>query len=312
MTRKRGGGRGRAKRMATAAVKTKRGTGGAVNTLPLVAPSVVLLLIFSLVPLAMTLWFSFQRYNLLNPEVGGFAGFNNYKYLFQDPVLIGAIRVTVQLVVAVLVISVGLGVAFAALFESKFPGRGVARVLMISPFFVMPTVAALVWKNLLMHPVNGLFAAFAHAVGAEPIDFFGAWPLSSVVMIVSWEWTPFAFLILLTSLQSLDESTLEAARIDGAGWWSTFTQIQIPHMGRSIAVVVMIETIFLLSVFAEIYVTTSGGPGTATTNLPFMIYQRALLGFNVGGASAAGVVAVVLANIMSAFLVRTAAKRLDV
>ena len=299
--------------MAVAATsRTRKGIGGGVNTLPLVAPSVGLLLLFSLVPLAMTLWFSFQRYNLLNPDISGFAGFNNYKFLLRDPTLLNAVLVTVLLVGEVLVISLVFGTLLAVLFENRFPGRGIARVLMISPFFVMPTVASLVWKNLLMHPVNGLFAAFAHAFGFAPIDFFGDWPLSSVVMIVSWEWTPFAFLILLTALQSLDESTLEAARIDGAGWWDTFRHIQVPHLGRSIAVVIMIETIFLLSVFAEIYVTTSGGPGIATTNLAFLIYQRALLAFNVGAASAAGVFAIIVANIMAAFLVRTVAKRLDV
>ncbi len=286
--------------------------GGRVNTVPLVWPSVWLLLVFSLVPLAMTLWFSFRRYNLLNPLIHGFAGINNYKFLLRDPTLYSALLVTVLLVVEVLVVTLVLGVVLAALFETKFPGRGIARVLMISPFFVMPTVASLVWKNLLMHPVNGLFAWIARGFGFAPVDFFGVWPLTSIVMIVSWEWTPFAFLILLTALQSLDESTLEAARIDGAGVLATFWRIQVPHMGRAIAVVIMIETIFLLSVFAEIYVTTSGGPGVATTNLAFLIYQRALLAFNVGGASAAGVIAIILANIMAAFLIRTVATRLDV
>ncbi len=132
------------------------------------------------------------------------------------------------------------------------------------------------------------------------------------MLIVAWEWLPFAFLILMTALQSLDEEILEAARLDGAGPVAMFRYIQVPHLGRAISVVVMIETIFLLSVFAEIYVTTAGGPGVATTNLAFLIYQRALLAFNVGSASAAGVLAIVLANIMAAFLINTVAKRLDV
>ena len=133
-----------------------------------------------------------------------------------------------------------------------------------------------------------------------------------MVLVVTWEWLPFAFLILFTALQSLDRETIEAARLDGAGPVASFFSIQVPHMGRAISVAVMMETIFLLGTFAEIYVTTSGGPGTATTNLTFLIYQRALLAFNVGGASAAGVIAIVLANVMAAFLVRTIARRLDV
>jgi sorbitol/mannitol transport system permease protein len=280
--------------------------------LPLVAPSVVLLLVWMIVPLAMTLWFSFRRYNLLNPMLHGWAGVSNYVFLFRDPVLAQSLLVTVILVCVTLALTVSFGAIFAALFVNEFPGQGVARVLMISPFFVMPTVSALVWKNLLMNPVNGLISWILRSVGLNAVDWFGQFPLGSVIAIVSWEWLPFAFLILLTSIQSLDESTLEAARLDGAGPLSTFFYIQIPHMGRAISVVVMMETIFLLGVFAEIYVTTAGGPGTATTDLAFLIYQRALLAFNVGSASAAGVIAIVLANVMAAFMIQTVARRLDV
>ena len=301
--------------MSATIAKTRRkprGTGGRVNTGPLVVPAVGVLLIWMIVPLAMTLWFSFRRYNLLNPVIHGWAGIANYRFLLQDPALWSALLITVELVLAVLVITVGLGAILAALFDNPFPGEGVARVLLISPFFVMPTVSALIWKNLLMNPVNGLLGWLLHAAGLPAVDWFGQYPLGSVIVIVSWEWLPFAFLILFTSIRSLDASQIEAANLDGASVFEIFRYIQIPHMARAISVVVMMETIFLLGVFAEIYVTTAGGPGIATTNLAFLIYQRALLAFNVGGASAAGVIAIVLANIMAAFLVRTVARNLDV
>ena len=288
-----------------------KGLGGRVNTFPLVAPSVAVLLVWSIIPLLVTLYFSFRRYFLLYPERTGWAGIKNYVYLLQDPALYSALWVTVLLVGSVLVTTICLGAVLAALFSKDFWGQGVARVLMISPFFVMPTVAALIWKNLLMHPVNGVIAAVLHAVGLNAIDWFGQFPLASVIIIVSWEWLPFAFLILLTALQSLDEEQLEAAWLEGAGVLEVFFSIQVPHMARAISVVVMMEMIFLLGVFAEIYVTTGGGPGVATSNLAFLIYQRALLAFNVGGASAAGVIAIVVANVIAAFLVRTVAKRLD-
>lgn len=283
-----------------------------IATAPLLAPAVLLLLLWMIVPLAMTLWFSFQRYNLLNPAVRGFAGFNNYRFLLRDPTLVPILVTTVVLVLAVLALTIALGTVFAALFAREFRGRNIARLLMVTPFFVMPTVSALVWKNLFMHPVNGFFAAISRGLGLPVIDWFGAIPLLSVILIVAWEWLPFAFLIFLTALQSLDEEQIEAARLDGAGPIAIFFFIQLPHLGRAISVVVMMETIFLLGIFAEIYVTTAGGPGIATTNLPFLIYQRALLAFNVGGASAAGVIAIVLANVMAALLVRTIARRLDV
>ncbi|MEH3118226.1 MAG: sugar ABC transporter permease [Methylorubrum populi] len=265
-----------------------------------------------IVPLVMTLWFSFQRYNLLDPTVSGFVGFDNYNYLINDANFWASIINTLLLIGTVLVITVVGGVLLAVLFDKDFPGRNIARLFAVAPFFVMPTVAALIWKNLILHPIYGVFGSFALALGLEPIDFFGQYPLLSVILIVSWEWTPFAFLILLTAIQSMDREQLEAARMDGAGAIAQFFYIVLPHLSRAISVVVMIETIFLLTIFAEIFVTTAGGPGNATTNLAFLIYARALLEFDVGGASAGGVIAIILANIVAAFLVRSIARRLEV
>ena len=278
----------------------------------LLLPSVIVLLAWMIVPLAMTLWFSIQYYNLVDPTTTGFAGLDNYRYLVTDPDFWVSLRNTLVLVASVLVVTVGLGILLAVLFNEPFPGRNVARVLAISPFFVMPTVSALVWKNLMMHPIYGVFGAVARSAGMQPIDWFAEFPLASVIAIVSWEWLPFALLILLTAVQSLDHEQREAARMDGAGVFAQFFFITLPHLSRAISVVVMIETIFLLTVFAEIFVTTSGGPGNATTNLAFLIYARALLQYDIGGASAGGVVAIVLANIVAFFLVRSIARRLEV
>jgi len=215
------------------------------------------------------------------------------------------------LVVAALVATIVLGTLIAVVFYQPFHGRAVARLLMVAPFFVMPTVSALVWKNLLMNPDSGLFAWIARSLGFEPIVWFTNWPMLSVIIVVSWEWLPFASLILLTALQSLDEEQKEAASLDGAGALSYFGYIVLPHIARAITVVILIETIFLLSVFAEIYVTTSGGPGVATTNIPFLVYKQALLNFDVGSASAGGIVAVILANIVAIFLMRIIGKNLE-
>lgn len=284
---------------------------GRDKTLFLKLPSVLLLLLWSVIPLAMTLWFSFQRYNLLNPEQRGFLGFENYTFLLTDTGLATAIWNTLLLVGWVLVITVGLGTLLAVLFDQDFFGRGVARVLLIAPFFVMPTVSALIWKNLLMHPVNGLFAFLLRSVGLPTIDWFADIPLTSIIIMVAWQWLPFAALILLTAIQALDPERKEAARMDGAGPFSMFFFIIIPHLARAIGVVVMIESLFLMSVFAEIFVSTSGGPGLASTNLPFLIYRYALLEFDVGGASAGGVLAIVLANVVAVFLMRSVARSLE-
>ncbi len=282
-----------------------------MRALLLQAPAVSLLLVWMLIPLGMTLWFSFQRYNLLNPMISGFAGWNNYTFLLTDPALWIAIGNTLLMVCWVLGITVIGGVLLAVLFHQEFFGRGIARLLVISPFFIMPTVSALVWKNMMMHPVNGIFAWLFKLAGLQPIDWFSSYPLTSIVIIVSWEWLPFALLILLTAIQSLDDDQIEAARMDGAGPLAIFWFITLPHLKRAISVVVMIEMIFLLTIFAEIFVTTSGGPGLASTTLAYLIYLRALLDFNIGIASAGGVIAIILANLVAIFLIRTVARNLE-
>src|SRR5690349_9170737 len=196
--------------------------GRSVNTLPLKLPSVLILLVWSVVPLLMTIWFSFQRYNLMNPGERGFVGIENYRFLLTDPGLATAIGNTLLIVGWSLAITVGLGTLLAVLFDQDFFGRGVARVLVIAPFFVMPTVSALVWKNMLMHPANGLISYLMTRVGLEPIDWFSRVPLTAIIMIVAWQWLPFATLILLTAIQALDPERKEAARMDGAGPLSMF------------------------------------------------------------------------------------------
>lgn len=283
----------------------------AVDTRPLVWPSIFVLLVWMIIPLALTLYFSVRNYNLTDPTVTGFAGLDNYTFLLTDPSLTTALMNTLLLVGGVLVATVVFGTLFAVLFDQPFYGQGVARLLVIAPFFVMPTVAALVWKNLLMDPVNGLFAFLLRSIGLPPVVWFTDLPLASVGIIVAWQWIPFATLILLTAMQSLDREQIEAARMDGAKALSRFRHIILPHLGRPITVVVMIETIFLLGIFAEILVTTSGGPGDASTNLPYLVYKTALLQFDIGGGSAGGVIAIVLANVVAFFLVRTVARNLD-
>lgn len=276
------------------------------------APSIVILLLWMIVPLGMTIYFSTIRYNLLYPERTGFIGWSNYEFFYTDPSFWPAVFNTLVLVGSVLAISVVLGLAIAVLIDRPFAGRGIVRVMLISPFFIMPTVNALLWKNMLLNPIYGIFAALAQAVGAEPVDWLAQLPLLSVILIVSWQWTPFAILIFMTSLQSQDQEQKEAALLDGAGFLSQFFNLTLPHLARPIAVVILIQMIFHLSIFAEIFVTTGGGPGNQSTNLTFLIFAQALQGFDVGVASAGGVFAIILANIVAIFLVRFIGKSLAV
>ncbi len=277
----------------------------------MMAPSVGLLLIWMIVPLSMTLWFSFQNYNLLNPANVSFGGLFNYRYFYTDPAFFQSVWNTLLIVGGVLFITIVGGVLLAMLLDQPMFGQGIVRILVISPFFVMPPVAALIWKNMIMHPGYGVLADINRALGLTPVDWFAQYPLLSIIIIVAWQWLPFATLILLTALQSLDGEQQEAAEMDGARFIDKFIYLTVPHLARAITVVILIQTIFLLGVYAEILVTTNGGPGYASTNLAFLIYRTALLGYDVGGASAGGIIAVILANLVAIFLMRAVGKNLD-
>ena len=283
------------------------------RTLPrlLMAPAVGTLFLWMIVPLVMTIYFSLIQFNLLQPNESAFIGLENYEYFLTDPSFGAAVWNTIVLLSSVIGITVVLGTLIALLINEPLAGRGLVRILLISPFFVMPTVNALLWKHMMMNPIYGVLAQIWTFFGATPIDWLTDYPLFSIILIVAWQWLPFATLIFVTSLQSMDREQLEASRMDGANYLQQMRYLYLPHLARSVAVVVMVEMIFLLSVFAEIYTTTSGGPGDASTNIAFLIFKQALMSFDAGVASAGALFAVVLANIAAIFLIRMVGKNLD-
>jgi len=279
----------------------------------MMAPAVILLLGWMLVPLTMTLFFSFKKYLPLRGDSleNGlqWVGFDNYVRFVSSSSFWPSVTTTLVIVGGVLIITVILGVLLALLLDQPMWGQGVVRILVIAPFFVMPTVSALVWKNLFMDSVNGFFAHVWRAFGAAPVEWLSHASLPSLIMIVSWQWLPFATLILLTAIQSLDGEQLEASEMDGASALKRFWYIILPHLSRAITIVILIQTIFLLSIFAEIFVTTGGAFGTKT--LTYLIFQRVLESQNIGLGSAGGVYAIILANMVAIFLMRIVGKNLD-
>ena len=275
----------------------------------MMAPAVILLLGWMLVPLTMTLWFSFRKYLPLRGGDLGWVGFDNYVRFVSSSSFWPSVQTTLIIVGGVLAITVVFGILLALLLDQPMWGQGIVRILVIAPFFVMPTVSALVWKNIFMDPVNGLFAHLWKFFGATPIEWLSQASVQSIIMIVSWQWLPFATLILLTAVQSLDGERLEASEMDGAKPLQRFGYIILPHLARAITIVVLIQTIFLLSIFAEIFVTTGGAFGTKT--LSYLIFQRVLESQNIGLGSAGGIYAVILANIVAIFLMRIVGKNLD-
>lgn len=307
------------------------------RTLPrlLQTPAVLLLLVWMLVPLSMTLYFSFIRYVLnstrrpewMTPSPSNWRGFGNYEYVLNAKDFILAMQNSLFIVCSILFLTVILGILIAVLINKSFPGQGIVRVLLISPFFVMPAVNAVLWINMILDPVLGLQGIAVAGINntieglrEAPVVgwFFSMWPefnpisfratqtsAIAVIMMVTWQWTPFAVLIFMTSLQSEDQQQKEAATLDGAGLWSQFRFLTLPHLGRPIAIVVMIQAIFHLSLYAEIEIVSRGN---GNKNLPYLIGEFA--NNNIGAASATGIFAVILANIVAIFLLRMVGKTL--
>ena len=279
----------------------------------MMAPAVFLLLVWMLVPLSMTLYFSFKKYLPLRGDSLSngldWVGLQNYTRFVGSSSFWPSVQTTLVLVGGIILITVVFGILLSLLLDQPLWGQGFVRILVISPFFVMPTVSALVWKNMFMDPVNGILAHLWRFFGADPVVWLVDAPTFSLILILSWQWLPFATLILLTAIQSLDSEQLEAAEMDGAPPLKRLWFIILPHLARAITIVVLIQTIFLLSIFAEIFVTTGGAFGTRT--LTYLIFQRVVDSQNIGLGSAGGVYAIILANIVALFLMRIVGKNLD-
>lgn len=298
-------------------------------------PAVLLLLVWMLIPLGMTLYFSFIRYVLnslrrpewTTPSFSNWRGFGNYEFVLKSKDFLFAIQNSLFIVCSILFLTVILGVLIAVLINKTFPGQGIVRVLLISPFFVMPAVNAVLWINMILDPVLGLQGIAVGGINDmitglkdAPLVgwFFSMWPglhpisfratqtsAYAVIIMVTWQWTPFAVLIFMTSLQSEDQQQKEAAVLDGANTWSQFRFLTLPHLARPIAIVVMIQAIFHLSLYAEIEIVSRGN---GNKNLPYLIGEFA--NNNIGAASATGIFAVILANIVAIFLLRMIGKTL--
>lgn len=275
-----------------------------VRRLPLL-PALILTIVVTQLPFVVTLYYSMLDWNLLRPQDGrNFVWLDNYTQAFTDETFRAAAVNTVVITASAVIISMLFGIGCAMLLDRKFFGRGVVRTLLISPFLVMPIAAALLWKYAGYNPVFGLLNAPAALFDADPTDWASQYPVASVVAVLVWQWTPFMTLIVLAGLQSQSLETMEAARVDGAGPWQAFRFVTFPHLRQYIELGLLLGSIYLVQTFDAIFTITQGGPGTATTNLPYFLYLEAFRAFDIGQAAALGVVVVVATIIVSTFALR--------
>ncbi|MBF6059776.1 sugar ABC transporter permease [Nocardia terpenica] len=267
-------------------------------------PALLFTIVVTQVPFVFTLYYSTQSWNLVRPGSRHFIGLRNYADVFADSQFREVALNTVIMIVGTVLVSVVLGLLLALLLDRAFLGRGIVRTLLITPFLVTPVAAALIWKTTMLDPVFGLVNFVLKPFGVGRIDWVSRYPLPAVMADLVWQWTPFMMLLILAGLQSMPRDIVEAARVDGAGALSIFRELTLPHLRRFIELGAVLGAIYLVNTFDAVYMMTSGGPGIASSNLPFYIYQRAFLGFDIGQAAAMGVITVVATTIVSTLALR--------
>jgi sorbitol/mannitol transport system permease protein len=269
----------------------------------LLLPAVIFLVLLTQVPFIVTIVFSTMKWNLLYPNDRGFSGLGNYKSALTSGELWPSVVATVLITALAVVLSLLFGLLFALLLDRKLPGRAIARTLMITPFLVMPAAAALIWKYSMFDTNIGMINWLLRALGMDTVSWSTNYPLATVVIVLTWQFTPFMMLILLAGLQGQSKETLEAAQVDGAGPWRTFTWITLPHLRMYIEIGVLLGTVIILQVFDPIAILTKGTGGTKT--LAYLLYERAFIGLDVGQAAAYGVVTVILTIIVATIALKT-------
>ncbi len=290
-------------------------------------PALIFMIVITQVPFLVTIAISTLNWNVLQPgsksfaglgNYDSFAGLKNYVTVFTDVRLRNAVLNTVVLTASVVVISVLLGLGLAVLLDRKFAGRGLARTLLIAPFLVMPVASALLWKHALYNPDYGLFNGTLNAIwrlfGAEQgpvIDYVSSTPMPAVIAALVWQWTPFMMLIILSGLQAQPGDVLEAARVDGASGMQTFRYVTFPHLRQYLELAALLGSIYIVQTFDAIFTITQGGPGSATTNLPYEIYLTMFRKYEYGQAAAAGVVTVIGTIAIATFALRVVSSLFD-
>ena len=276
----------------------------------LFVPAFAVLVLTTTTPLVYLAWTSFMRIDLTMPWLSGFAGLGNYAKMAGDPRFWDSLVLTLIYTASTVVLQVAIGLALALLVLRIPKGQAAMRVATILPIVLAPVVVGLFWRTLVLSPDVGLVDVASRALGLGSHNWLGDPQLAlvSVIAIHTWQWTPFAFLVILASLSSLPPDVFEAARIDRANAWQRFVHITLPLIRPAVVIVVILRTMTALSAFAAIFAATGGGPGTATEILNLYAYRTSFTEFNLGyGASLAMVLlALTLATSLLMFRLRRA------
>ncbi len=270
----------------------------------LVAPALLALLATTTFPLLYLAWTSTQRMDLAMPFMDGFVGLANYRDLVADSRFWWSLAVTLIYTGSTVALQVVLGLALALFVSNMKRGETLFRAVAILPVVLSPAVVGMVWRTFMLAPEFGIVDYLAVTAGLGSHNWLGdpTLALVSVVAIHTWQWTPFAFMVLLASLASLPEDIYEAARLDRANAWARFRRITLPLLRPAIVIVVIMRTMVALTAFAAIFTVTGGGPGTATEILNLYAYRKSFTELSIGYGSALAMALLVLTLVISAAL----------
>src|SRR6266849_2448968 len=217
--------------------------------LPLL-PALLFMILVTQLPFLVSIYYSLtnlkDKTQSLIPEPTKFVGFENYRQIFSDSFFRQAMWTSVKMTVLAVVLSLVIGTLFAILLDRKFFGQGFIRTLLITPFLLMPVVAALIWKQQMFSSLFGVLNKILVFLGLNSVQFISAHPLGTIITVLVWQWTPFMMLIMLAGLQSQPGDILEAANVDGATSFGVFRQLTLPHLRRYLELGALLGSIYIV------------------------------------------------------------------
>ncbi|MDB5554051.1 MAG: hypothetical protein JWL86_4035 [Rhizobium sp.] len=238
-------------------------------------PAALLLLLLTIYPIINLFFMAVSTISFEQAkEVWTFTPMRNFQSLLDDEIFRIALWNTVLFAFASVIIETVLGLALAILVASVIAFKGVMRTVLIIPVLMPPVAIGSMWKLMYSHDF-GVFNQIVTGIGLSPVNWTGSTSLAliSVIIVDVWHWTPFVFLILFAAVEGLPKEVMEAARVDGARNWDIVFKIIIPLLKPAIVVAILFRTILAFKVFDQIFLLTSGGPGTSTEVVSLHLYK---------------------------------------
>jgi multiple sugar transport system permease protein len=268
-------------------------------------PAVLVVFVVTVVPLCYAFVLSFQEYNLAKPQDAHFIGLQNYIAMFSNSAVLTSILNTFVFSVVSVSITILLGLFSAIVVNQLDFGKSFFRIAVFSPMMLTPVVVGIMWKFLLNNQL-GIIKYLLSLVGMSSPDWLGnpKWAMATIIMVDVWQWTSYAFLLILAGLESMNTEPIESARIDGANALQVFWYIKLPSLMPVIQVAAIFRLIWAFRNFDTIFTLTKGGPGLATETISLSIWRFAFQKYDIGMASSLSVLIFIILMLIAIGILR--------